>query len=57
MTSCTGSVRRGFLGFEKSQLVEFLPQKNKVAFQISPRLVAGAARGGGGGGGQMEKSS
>ena len=33
MTSCTGSVRGGFGGFEKSQLVEFPPRKKKVDFQ------------------------
>ena len=33
MTSFTGSVRRGFWGFEKSQWVEFLPQK-KVDFHL-----------------------
>ena len=33
MTSFTGSVRGGFGGFEKSQLVEFPPRKKKVDFQ------------------------
>ena len=33
MTSCTGSVRGGFWGFEKSQGVEFLSRKKKVDFQ------------------------
>ena len=35
--SRTGSVRGGFGGFEKSQLVEFLPPKKKVDFRSSPR--------------------
>ena len=35
MTSCTESVRGGFGGFEKSQLVEFLPPKKKVDFRSS----------------------
>ena len=33
MTSCTGSVRGGFGGFEKSQFVEFPSRKKKVDFQ------------------------
>ena len=33
MTSRIGSVREGFWGFEKSQLVEFPPRKKKVDFQ------------------------
>ena len=37
MTSCTGSVRKGFGGFEKSQLVEFERWKKTVDFRSSPR--------------------
>ena len=37
MTSCTGSMRGGFWGFEKSQWVEFLPRKKTVDFRNSPR--------------------
>ena len=33
MTSCTGSVRGGFWGFEKSQLVDFLRPNGKVEIQ------------------------
>ena len=48
MTSCTGSVRGGFWGFEKSQLVEILPPKKMVTFGAHRGFAAGAARGGGG---------
>ena len=41
MTSCTGSVRGGFGGFEKSQLVEFLRPNRKVVFRGSPRPCGG----------------
>ena len=41
MTSCTRSVRGGFGGFEKSQLVEFLPRKKTVDFRSSPRPCGG----------------
>ena len=41
MTSCTGSVHRGFGVFEKSQGVEFLPPKKKVDFRSSPRPCGG----------------
>ena len=37
MTSCTGSVGWGFLEFEKSQGVEFLPRRKKVDFRGPPR--------------------
>ena len=33
MTSCTKSVGWGFLGFEKKQLVEFLPLNGEVEIQ------------------------
>ena len=41
MTSCTGSVRAGFWGFEKIQEVEILPLKKKVDFRSSPRPCGG----------------
>ena len=41
MTSCTGSVRRGFWGFEKSQGVELLPRKKTVDFRSPPRPCGG----------------
>ena len=56
MTSCTRSVHRGFWGFEKSQLVEFLPLKSDLSSCLGRRrltfgahrgLAAGATRGGG----------
>ena len=40
-TSCTGSVRGGFWGFEKSQGVEFLPREKTVDFGSSPRPCGG----------------
>ena len=39
MTSCTGSVRGGFGGFEKSQLVEFLRPNAKVEFLRPKKTV------------------
>ena len=64
MTSCTGSVRGGFGGFEKSQLVElsFSVQRRRLTFGArrdqTSSLRWGAARGSGSGvGGQMEKSA
>ncbi len=40
MMSCTGSVRGGFWGFEKSQLVEFLGPDGRVQQLISSHRVA-----------------
>ena len=37
VTSCTGSVGRGFGGFEKKQLVEFLPPNERVKIQTWAR--------------------
>ena len=49
MTSCTGSVCRGFGGFEKSQRVEFLRPNGRVEFlprkkKVDFRLLAEALR-------------
>ena len=37
VTSCTGSVGWGFLGFEKKQVVEFLPPNERVEIQAWAR--------------------
>ena len=41
MTPCTGSVRGGFWGFEKSQWVEFLPPRKTVDFRSLLRPCGG----------------
>ena len=47
MTLRTGSGHGGFRGFEKSQWVEFLPQKKTVDLGAHRGLVAGATHDGG----------
>ena len=61
MTSCTGSVRGGFGGFEKKSVEwSFSVRRRRLTFGARRGVAAGAARAGGGGGrggGQMEKSA
>ncbi len=66
MTSCTGSVRGGFGGFEIVSELSFSVRRRRLTFGArrdqTSSLRRGAARGGGGGGGggdrgQMEKSA
>ena len=58
MTSCTGSVRGGFGGFEKSQLVEFsLRRRRRLTFGAPRYQTSSLRRGAVRGGEQMEKSA
>ena len=46
MTSCTGSVRGGFGGFEKSQMwLSFSVRRRRLTFGARRGLVAAAAHG------------
>ena len=44
MTSCTGNVCGGFMGFEESQGVEFLPPKKKVDFCLLAEALRRVSR-------------
>ena len=53
MTSCTGSVRGGFWGFEKVREMSFSIRGRRLTFGARRGLAAGATHGGG----KMEKSA